>query len=61
MARVGAQIILNALFVADINENVLEDTAVGTFADGYAQTALQHVLQQSGGLQTHRLSTRIRS
>ena len=53
MARVGAQIILNALFVADINENVLEDTAVGTFADGYAQAALQHILQQSGGLQTN--------
>ena len=41
--RVGTQIIFNALFVADINKNMVENSGMTPFIHGNKQPALQHV------------------
>ena len=51
MAGVGTQVIINALLIAYIYENALEYACVAVVAHGYGYTALQHVLQQSYGLE----------
>ena len=61
VARIGGQIIGYRLFVADIYHDMTEDTAGRAFADGYGQSALQHILQQAYRLQTYRLTARIRT
>ena len=61
VARICTQVVLNALLVADINEETVEKTGTAAFMYGNEHTALQHVLQETGSLQTHRLSTGIRT
>ena len=61
VARVGTQVILNALLVADINEKTSEDTGLAAFVHGDKQTALQHILQKTCSFETHRLTTGIRA
>ena len=59
MTGIGGQVVLDALFVTDINHDILEDAAGGTVANGNGQSALQHILQQSNGLQAHGFTTGI--
>ena len=61
MARVGREVVLDALLVADVDHDVLEGARRRTVTDGDAEAALQHVLQQSDGLQAYRLSAGIGS
>ena len=51
--RVGREVVLYALLVADVDHYVAEDAHLGALAHGDGQSALQHVLQQSHGLQTY--------
>ena len=53
MAAVGAQVVLDALFVADVNQDVFEHPCLTVLAHRDRQSALQHVLQQSCCLQAH--------
>ena len=57
MRRIGTQVVVNTLLVANINKYVAEDTGVTPFVHGYQHTALQHVLQQSHGFQADRFTT----
>ena len=61
MARVGREVVLDALFVADVDHDVLEDASRRSVADGDGESALQHILQQSDRLQAYRLSAGIRA
>ena len=61
MRGVGTQVVLQTLFVAYVDHDVLEHARLRTLAHGDAQSALQHVLQQSHGLQTDRLSSGVRT
>ena len=56
MAGIGAQVILQTLLVADVNEQAVEDAHLGILAYRYGQAALNHVLQQSGCLQANGFS-----
>ena len=40
MTGIGGQVVLDALFVTDINHDILEDAAGGTVANGDGQSAL---------------------
>ena len=59
MAAVGAQVVLDALFVADVDEDVAEDAHAARLLHGDEHATLHHVLQQPHRLQTHRLAARI--
>ncbi len=61
VGRVGTQVVLQTLFVTDVYHDVLEDTRLGTLAHRDAQSALQHILKQSYGLQTYRLTSGVRT
>ena len=56
MRRIGREVILQALLVADVNHHIFKYTAAAARPHGDAQSGLQHILQQSDGLQTHRLT-----
>ena len=58
---VGRQVVLDALLVADVNHQLLENAAGGVLVHRHAQPALQHILQQSYRLQAHRLATCVRA
>ncbi len=57
MAGVGAQVVFDALLVADVDEDAAEDAGARVFADGDGQSALHHVLDEAHGLQAHRLAS----
>ena len=59
--RIGTKIVLDALFVTDINEDTAEDTCMAPFMQRNQHPALEHVLQESDSLQAHRLTTGIRT
>ena len=44
----GTQVVLQTLFVTDVYHDVLENTCLGTLAHRDAQSALQHILKQTG-------------
>ena len=47
VAAVGAQVVLDALLVADVDEDVAEDAHAARLLHGDEQAALHHVLQQA--------------
>ena len=53
---VGAQVVLQALLVADVHHDVVEEARLGTIAHGDGEAHLEHVLEQADRLQTHRLA-----
>ena len=59
MAAIGTQVVLYALLVTDIDENVMEQADVGIVTQGGQQTALHHILHNADSLETHRLATGI--
>ena len=59
--RICAQVVFNALFVADVYHNVFENTCFRAVANAHGKSALKHILQQSYRFQTHRLSSSVRS
>ena len=61
MAAVGAQVVVDALFVADIDEDFLENACPRAVRHRNGKAALKHVLQQSDGLQADTLSACIRT
>ena len=61
VARIGAQVVGNALFVTDVNHDMGKDARRGAVGHGYGQTALDHILQQSHTLQANRLAAGIGS
>ena len=61
MTRVGTQIVLDALLIADINHDTLEDTCGRAITDRNRQAALQHILQQANRFQAYRFTTSIRT
>ena len=61
MAGVCRQVILKALLVADVYHYIVEDTGCRAVANRYAESTLQHVLQQPYSLQAHRLSAGVRT
>ena len=58
--RVGTEVVLDALFVADVDEDASEDTRVATLVKGDEHPALKHVLQESYRFEAHRLATGVR-
>ena len=61
VTRIGRQIVGYRLLVTDVYHDVAEYTTCRTVTNGNRQSALQHILQQSHRLQTHRLTTSIRT
>jgi len=61
MRRISTQIVLQALFVTDINHQVLKNSTFTAVANRNAQTHLKHVLQHAHGLEAHRFSSGIGS
>ena len=61
MAAVGTQVVLDALLVADVDEDLAEDASPGAVGQGNGQSALQHVLQQANSLEADTLAACIRS
>ena len=57
---VGAEIVFDALFVADIDEDTLEDARARVLVERNGDAALEHVLQQSDGLQADRFPSSVR-
>ena len=55
MAGVGAQVILYALLVADVDHDAMENAAMRAFAYRDGKAALEHVLQQPHRLEAYRL------
>jgi len=61
VAAVSAQVILNALFIADIYEYLTEYASPGSVGQGDGQSALQHVLQESYRFEADAFAAGIRS
>ena len=61
VTAVGAEVVLDALLIADINEYAVEDTCYACPLQGNVHAALQHVLQEADSLQTHRFASGIRA
>ena len=57
MGAVGTQVVFNRLFVADVYQDMAEDSEAAGFIDGDGQAALEHVLQQTGSLQADGFSS----
>ena len=53
MTGVGAQVVIYALLIANVNENALEYACMAVVTHRYGYSALQHVLQQSHGLEAY--------
>ena len=56
MGGVGGEVVLETLLVADVDEDVVEDTGAGVFAGGDGKSALEHVLEQADGFETDGLA-----
>ena len=61
MRTVGAQIVLDALLVADIDKQTLEDSGFRLFVKRDQYAALKHVLQQADRFQTDRFTAGVRA
>ena len=61
MGRIGGKVILQTLFVADVDEDAAEDAEHAALGNRDGHSALEHILQQACGLQADRLATCIRS
>ena len=61
MRRVGTQVVVDGLFVTDVDEYAVEYRKFGIFEYRHRKTALEHVLQQPHGLETYRLASGIRT
>lgn len=53
---VGRKVVLETLLVADVDEDVVEDTGARVFSGGDGKSALEHVLEQSDGFETDGLT-----
>ena len=58
---VGREVILNALLVADVYHDGVEDTHRAVLLHRYAEATLHHVLQQTDRLKTNRFTAGIRA
>ena len=58
---VGTQVVVDRLVVSDVHHDAVEDHEFGCLRCRYQHTPLEHVLEESDGLQADRLSSRIRS
>ncbi len=56
VARIGGQVILYTLLIANVNEDIAEHPHPALLSHRYGQTALKHILQQPHRLQTYRLT-----
>ena len=61
VGRVGREVVLQALLVADVDEDAPEDAEDAALRHRHRHAALEHVLQQSHRLQTHRLAASVRT
>ena len=59
VAAVGAQVVLDALLVTDVDENIAEQSHVGIVTQRGQQAALHHVLHHTHRLEAHRLAAGI--
>ena len=59
MAGIGAQVVLYALFVPDVDEDAAENAGAWVFPDRNGKSALQHVLDEAYGLQAYGFSARV--
>ena len=59
VARIGRKVVVDALFVADIDKDVVEDGHLGVLLHGHGQAVLQHVLHETERLEAHRLAARV--
>ena len=59
MRTIGAQLEFEALRIADMDHQLLEDAHFAIGMDRHQQSALQHQLQQPNRLQRHRFSAGI--
>ena len=53
---VGGEVVVDALLVADVDEDAAEEAALGGGAQWHGHAALQHVLYQSYGFETDGLA-----
>ena len=56
VGREGGQALLDALFVADVDENAAENAELGIIRGGYHQAAHGHQGEQAEGLEAHGLA-----
>ena len=61
VGRVGGEVVFDALLVADVNHYVTEGATGATVAHWDGESALQHILQQSDGLQADGFASCIRT
>ena len=59
MRGVGGEVILDALVVADVNEDALEHPHTAALCHWHKHAALHHVLKQAHRFQTYRLAAGI--
>ena len=59
VGRIGTEVVLDALFVTDIDEDTAEDPGKAPIVLRNQHPALEHVLQESDSLQAHRFTTGI--
>src|SRR5206468_1968664 len=57
----GAEALLDALFVADVREYVLEDDGPGAVVYGKVEARLRHEGEQADGLEGNRLASGVRA
>ena len=56
MGRIGREVVVDALLVADVNQDVVIDGAGGIVAHGNRQSALEHILHEAEGFETDALA-----
>ena len=61
LRSIGTQIIVNRLLIPDVNHDLIKDAKLRILPHRGQQAALNHVLQQADGLQTHRFAPGIRT
>ena len=61
VARVGREVVVDALFVADVDEDMVEDSHLGIVLHRYGQAMLEHILNKAECLEAHRLAACIRA
>ena len=61
MGTVRAQVVLQRLVVADVDEDAVKDHHLADLRRGDEHTPLEHILQQTYRLEAHRLASGVRS
>ena len=59
MRTVGGELVLDALFITDVQEYAIENAQLRVLSQTHGEPTLQHVLQQSNRLKANAFAARI--